>query len=58
MVSQHPGPNQVWGAGQNEVVHVEVHIKVNDEKFEKMHEFAAHAKTDPEEIALVRKVHT
>lgn len=56
--SRHPGPNQVWGAGQNEVEHVEVHNKVNNERFEKMDEFGAHAQTDPKAIALVRQVHT
>lgn len=56
MASQHPETPQAAAVDKNEVLHVEAQDKDNDEKFQKMDEFGAHVKTDPKEIALVRKL--
>ena len=56
MASQRPETPQAAVGDKTEVLHVEAQEKDNDEKFQNVDEFGAHVKTDPKEVALVRKL--
>lgn len=56
MATQDHEPHQAAAVDKNEVLHIEAHDNDHDEKFQKKDEFGAHTKTDPREIALVRKL--
>lgn len=56
MATQDHETPQAATVDKNEVLHIEAQDNDHDEKVQKTDEFGAHAKTDPKEIALVRKL--